>query len=198
MEVKRIRTKMLDSNIFLIKEGERCLIVDCAMEVDSLQTHLEGLRVVGILLTHGHFDHCCYIEEYLKAFDCPVVASKHIKETMSKPTVNYGGLKFENFENFIFFKDGEKVEINGFEIDCFNMQGHSKCCACFLIDENLFAGDVLFFSGIGRCDLHGGDCQKMQNSLKRLLKLKFKKCHSGHYQSTSYEHQKSNILNYID
>ncbi|MCF8413028.1 MAG: MBL fold metallo-hydrolase [Melioribacteraceae bacterium] len=62
-------------------------------------------------------------------------------------------------------------------------------------NENIcFTGDVLFFEGIGRTDLWGGDYNTLMNSIKtKLLTLKdITEIHPGHGASSSIEYERLN------
>ena len=79
---------------------------------------------------------------------------------------------------------------------------------CFLFDHLLFSGDTLFYRGVGRTDLKGGEyiiwwisitdsASKMRLSLQRLFKLDYSTvvlC--GHYECTTigYESRFHSII----
>lgn len=182
MSITRLISYCIDSNVFIIKNGEHCLIVDCAVGLDKVKEAIGSAKVDGILLTHGHYDHSIFCDDYAKAFNAKIYANENIKQTLSNSEANYseGQFEMQDFSNFVFIKDDCKLKISEFDVECFSSPGHSKCSECYLIDDNLFAGDVLFENGIGRTDLIGSDKQEMFNTLCKLEKIGFKNVFSGH------------------
>jgi len=58
-----MRKILLDGEIpvkcYIIEDQSRCYIVDPGFEKERLQSYVKdlGLEVIGILLTHAHYDH---------------------------------------------------------------------------------------------------------------------------------------------
>lgn len=57
MEIKKIPVGSLQANCYLVILNEKCLIIDPGAEREKILESLKNLTVVGILLTHNHFDH---------------------------------------------------------------------------------------------------------------------------------------------
>lgn len=195
MEIKRFVSKLLDSNTYVLKNGNEALIIDCGCQPSILEEALNGEKVVGILLTHGHYDHSKYCNEYAQKFDCKIYASAAAAETLRDSEANYSEDNFtiEDHSRFELIEKDGILNIGSFEVQCFSAAGHCKCCECFLIDGNLFAGDVLFERGIGRTDLKGSSKDEMLASLSKLGKLEFDRCFSGHGDESLREEQYKNI-----
>ena len=66
-----------------------------------------------------------------------------------------------------------KAIINGIEktIHHISGPGHSDGSVCFKWKNNLFTGDTLFSRGTGRCDLYGGNNEKIIRSIDQLGEL---------------------------
>jgi len=58
--------------------------------------------------------------------------------------------------------------------------GHTQDSLCFLYKDLLFSGDTIFFNGMGRTDLPESQPEKMQESLEKLKKIKYKILCPGH------------------
>ena len=198
MKVKRIESEFLCSNTFIVTEGEQCLIVDAGVKPEVVKKATKNRNVVGVILTHGHFDHVFYAEEYKKLFDCPIYISKQGKITAMDKDLSYGDdfrIKQEGLFNVF---DVDKIfKCGDFQIQVIKTPGHCTGCVCYLIDGHLFAGDTLFKTGIGRCDLLNSNKEDMLESLKKLQGLKFKTLHSGHGEDSSFEEQQRNISVFI-
>jgi glyoxylase-like metal-dependent hydrolase (beta-lactamase superfamily II) len=64
--------------------------------------------------------------------------------------------------------DGDRIRLGATEITCLATPGHSPAGACYRLPGQLITGDTLFVYGCGRCDLPGGDAERMFHSLQRL------------------------------
>ncbi len=195
MKVTRIVSNILDSNVFVVEKNGHCLIVDCGAEVEKVASIVGNLSVDGILLTHGHFDHAVYCNEYAKLFGAKIYADVKAVEAMSDSIANYSNGEFalNDFSNIITIYGDKKIKLGEFEIDCISASGHSACSQCYLIAGNLFAGDVLFENGIGRTDLIGSDRKEMIKTLNKLEEIEFDKVFSGHGEESDRTDQLKNI-----
>ena len=137
-----------------------CCVIDAGFDVDEIieESKQLGLKIEKILLTHGHFDHARGAQKLSKATDADIFVHK------DEP------LEFSS-ERVVRFSDNDEIEIGNLKIKCLHLPGHTQGSTAFLLDENLFTGDVLFVDGIGRCDLDGGDEEAMIKSLKKLATL---------------------------
>ena len=193
MKITQIVSEELDSNVFVCQNEKLTFIVDCGATLDKVREAVKG-KVSAIFLTHGHYDHAKYALEYAKAFGCKIYANKNIAEILPDPAKNYGeNFSTQDFSNFIFLEGDGSVVIDGQQIKYFHCPGHSKCCNCFLIDDDFFTGDVLFAQGIGRTDLFGGSKAQMLASLQKLQNVPFERAHSGHGPDSSKAEQEKNI-----
>ncbi len=198
MKIERLVSKLLESNVYLVEKDDNVIIVDCGCEVESVVEAVRGKKVVGILLTHGHYDHSKYCNEYAEKFGVKIYANSKIAETLTDKIAIYSedGNIISDLSNFIFIEDDCKLTIENFVVECFSCGGHCKCCECYIIEGNLFAGDVLFERSIGRTDLKGSDKNEMYDSLCKLENLNFDHTYSGHGESTDSVQQKKNIAVY--
>ena len=67
---------------------------------------------------------------------------------------------------------------------------------CYLIGDNLFSGDMLFYETVGRIDLPGGNMADMKQSLDRMMWLfdDEVKVYSGHGEMTTIGHEREHNL----
>lgn len=195
MKINRIITNIYDSNTFVIEKGDEVLIVDAGAELEKVKSFTINKKVVGILLTHGHYDHSAYCNEYAEEFSCPIFAHEKASDTMKNKDAFYGdnGQKMEDFSRFQFTQQDCFLQIGGFNVQCITAEGHSPCCVCYKIDNILFTGDVLFENGIGRTDLVGSNKKSMLSTLIKLDDINFDKVYSGHGGQSTLLAQKKNI-----
>lgn len=199
MQTEQIISSLLESNTFIAKKNNECLIIDAGAQPQQIAQKVANHKVLGLLLTHGHYDHCLHAIEIANHFGCKIFASKKIVETLSDPAKNYGEtFKIEDFSNFVLLEDEQEFSLGEFEIAATLLPGHSKCSMGYLIDGTLFAGDVLFSQGIGRTDLYGGSKQQMLQSLITIKeRIPFEILASGHGDMSNAESQKRNLNLFI-
>jgi glyoxylase-like metal-dependent hydrolase (beta-lactamase superfamily II) len=65
----------------------------------------------------------------------------------------------------------EELVVGSFRVDSIFTPGHTEGGTSFLINNNLFSGDTLLYSGPGRVDLPGGNAQKLNESFSILKEL---------------------------
>lgn len=150
------------------------LIVDPAWQVDTLFKVIEkeDLEVVGVLITHSHFDHCNGIEELMRRMDVPIYVQREeidFIKSLGKTNDLFGNFPEENLK---YQGSGDHLKIGNVEITFLHTPGHTPGSQCFLVGDYLISGDTLFIQGCGRCDLPGSDPNQMYESLhKKLMKL---------------------------
>lgn len=197
----RLVGDIYDSNVFVENIVKNIFIIDAGANFDKINDVTENVR--AIFLTHGHFDHAYFVEDYAKKLNVKIYASEKIREYLEEPKKNYSTdfncdlLKITDFSNFVFLQGDGEVKIDAVVIKYFQMGGHSKSDMCFLIGEDLFVGDLIIGRGIGRMDLYGGSKQEMIKSLKKLATLNYKTMHCGHGEDLSKEMADKVISTYL-
>lgn len=191
----KLKGELLDANVYILEKGDGCIIIDSGAPLDQVLSALNGKVVNGVFLTHGHFDHSMHCNDYANAFHCKIFASEKIPMTLQDGDALYSPdhTTFDDLSNFEYLTDGQSLKVGDFDVQCIAAPGHSICCMCYLIDGDLFAGDVLFDKGIGRTDLKNSDKKSMLDSLKKLEKIDFKNVYSGHGEKSDHAMQMKNI-----
>lgn len=179
MEVKVIRSGLLKTNTYIVSKENNCIIIDPAFAYNEIEKYIKekNYKVLGILLTHGHFDHIEACNDLASLYACKVYIGKNDVELVLNPKLN-GSTRYLKKEisvqkQFLSAFDHEIIlKLDQFYIDVLFTPGHTRGGCCYLIGNELFSGDTLFNGDIGRVDLYGGDAKEMENSLKYLFKLK--------------------------
>ena len=126
---------------------------DDELKISANVSHIE-MKPVAILLTHGHFDHIGAVEKLKKRYDIPVYASEVEDRLLLDNRANLSSMFGEPTMICAdkFLRDGENVNIAGFDIKFILTPGHTPGSGCYYIaDENvLFSGDTLFHASRGR------------------------------------------------
>jgi len=150
------------------------LLVDPAyrpLEMVSLVEE-DGLRVVGALATHYHFDHVggsmrgmaevAGISELLEQVDIPIHVQQPEVEWIEKTT----GV---SSDAMVAHLSGDIVTVGEVAVTLIHTPGHTPGSQCLLFEGNLLSGDTLFLEGCGRTDLPGSDPSEMYTTLTQRL-----------------------------
>lgn len=177
MKIINIAAGSWASNCYALISGSYAMIVDPSASCDAIlrAVEKEGARIVGILLTHGHFDHIMSLDTLRNKTGAPAMIHELDDEMLGDGAKNafltFFGMdkKFGAAERLLH--DDDEIELGDEKIRVIHTPGHTKGSSCFLVGDSLITGDTLFADGYGRCDLFGGDIMKMRDSLKKLREL---------------------------
>ena len=179
MEVKVIKSGLLQTNTYIVSKEHNCIIIDPAFACNDINEYIanNNLKVLGILLTLGHFDHIDSCNTLAKQYSCKVYIGENDLNIVSDPNLN-GSRRFLKRDiiidkQYLSLFDHEIIlKLDNFMIDVMFTPGHSRGSCCYLIGDELFSGDTLFKDGIGRVDLPEGNSQDMNRSLRHIFNLK--------------------------
>lgn len=208
MEIKTIKTTWsptdLKHNTYVVIEGDKCIIIDAGAPLEEVRK-ITDARIEAVFITHGHFDHVQYIEEY-DNLGVPIYVNEKTLDFFANPKKNVSDIFKTNLtysvKNTKTVKEGEIIPVLNSTMKCFETPGHSEDGMCYLLDEKqLFSGDTLFSIAIGRTDLETSSDKQMIESLLKLDKLNYEGLYSGHGRISSKEEQNTktdywiNLLN---
>lgn len=186
MTVTAIPLGMLETNCYILAEGDRCLVIDPGDQPGTVLSFLEdhGLTLEAVLLTHGHFDHVGAVKALACETDCRVFLCE---EDLALPhTMTAGSLFYTDL-----YKDCDRLTLAGMTFDVLHTPGHTPGSVCLRFGEHLFSGDTLFAGSCGRTDFPGSDPVAMRSSLARLAQLEDAvKVYPGHGPSTTIGKEK--------
>ena len=119
----------LEENCYIIHNGKSALIVDPGSESEKIINEIDKhkLNVVGILITHYHFDHIGALED---------IKNKY------------------NISDVIDYKSNKKVKIDDFKFEIIENYGHTMDSVSFYFrkEKIMFTGDFVFYGSIGKYD----------------------------------------------
>ena len=90
----------------------------------------------------------------------------HTRKNLGK---EIAGVDFDKFTPTAALKDGDVLNLAGFEVKVVHTPGHTEGSVCYFIEDCIFSGDTLFRGSVGRTDLEGGSLEDLINSLKNRL-----------------------------
>lgn len=152
----------MENFVYLIHDhaSGRAAVVDPAWEVSRVLelAAREGVRITDILLTHSHHDHINGIEDVLSRHD----AQLHLL----KPEAEFWG---RHLNLPTLHQGGDVINLGDTSIRVLHTPGHTPGSACYQLGNEVITGDTLFVFGCGRCDLKGGDPNRMYDTLRHLV-----------------------------
>jgi glyoxylase-like metal-dependent hydrolase (beta-lactamase superfamily II) len=163
----------LQENCWIVRNGERALVVDPGDEEHRIISALGDTPVDAILLTHTHFDHVGAVAALARHTGapvyCPEMEVRVLQDINSYVFPGFG--PFESYDPEETVQGGEKLALAGLDIDVIFTPGHSPGHVSYSIpaDGILLDGDVLFEGSVGRTDLPGGDHRTLLDSIATLL-----------------------------
>jgi glyoxylase-like metal-dependent hydrolase (beta-lactamase superfamily II) len=183
-----------ESNSYLLVHDDKALLIDAGADSQKVADALSRLdaSLVGIALTHGHFDHILSIDSLRDTYHVPVYLHEDDADMLSDGEKNayqtfFGVSKKWNPADMLL-KDGDSIPLKDRSLAVISTAGHTKGSVCYLIDDILFSGDTVFSHGVGRTDLYGSDFHALKASLRKIFSLPRRlTVYPGHGKSTSLE-----------
>jgi glyoxylase-like metal-dependent hydrolase (beta-lactamase superfamily II) len=155
------------------------LIVDPGGDAGRILALLPKLeaRVVGIVHTHGHFDHILGTREVAAATGAPVAIHGDDWELYQGlvDQARYFDLVAENPPDpSQILAGGEMLSFGQLQARVLHTPGHTPGSVCLFIEAPgaaplLLAGDTLFEGGVGRTDFPGGSFEQILHSIRDTL-----------------------------
>ena len=187
MTVTSLTAGSIGTNCYLLYDeaARDAAVIDPGDDAEPVAARIGelGLNVRGILLTHGHFDHCGDVKRIRKLTGAQVFVHPADRDL---PIMLRRGLEADRD-----LADGDVLDLAGTRLRVLHTPGHTPGSVCFLCGDLLFSGDTLFAGSCGRTDLPGGSWPEMLASLRRLAELEGDyKVYPGHGEETTLEQER--------
>lgn len=174
MEIKVIKVGDLETNCYILTKNKQAIVIDPGDEVEKINLHLSDVSLVGIIVTHHHFDHVGALREL----------------------ASFKNAKIYDFHNL---KVG-KNRLGNFEFEVIRTPGHKEDSICIYFKEEsvMFSGDFIFNGTVGRWDLEGGNFDEMKVSIRKILEYPSDiVIYPGHGEKTTLGSEKVNLEKYL-
>ncbi len=166
MQIEIVTVGDLQCNCYILTKDNQTLVIDPGDEYDKIKAKLKDKNVLGVLITHHHFDHVGALEELVSDYQVKVYDRNNLTEGETK--------------------------IGPFSLEAIYTPGHTSDSVTYYFkdDKVMFGGDFIFKYNIGRCDLPTGDFKEMLKSITKIKKYPIDtKIYPGHGEDTTLEEE---------
>jgi glyoxylase-like metal-dependent hydrolase (beta-lactamase superfamily II) len=133
----------VDNNVWVVGDDSECLVVDPAHDVSAVASLVGSRRVVGVLCTHGHDDHCRYAPEAGERFQAPVLLHPDDEPLwrLIHPRTTWD----------VDLADGQVIQVAGLDVRVLHTPGHAPGAVSLHVPAlgTVLTGDTLFQGGPG-------------------------------------------------
>ena len=203
MRITNLPSGALQANTYLAvdEKTNEGFIVDPGgyNKVLTKEVRDNDVNIKYIILTHGHSDHICGVNEHKAEFpDAKIVAYKDEEAMLENPNLNQSpgfGVPYSTKAD-ILVSDGDELKVGDVTLKFIHTPGHTEGGMCIYVKEAkaLFSGDTLFRQSIGRTDFPGGSYKEIMDSIRKKLFLlpDDTNVSPGHMGTTSIGFEKEN------
>ena len=159
------------------EQSREAAVVDPGGDVDEIVAAADKLdiRVVRILLTHGHIDHAGGTAELAQRLQVPVEGPQREDafwiDQLPQQGRMFGFPPCPAFTPDRWLEDGDTVGFGQVSLEVLHTPGHTPGHVCFFhrLSKLAVVGDVLFAGSIGRTDFPRGDHGALIRSIRERL-----------------------------
>jgi len=135
-----------------------------------------GWDVIGLWLTHGHFDHVADHLEVTSRFpDAKVLIHRLDEPKLLRPNSSIFALPFTIAPRKPdgYLEDGQELSIGSLKATVVHTPGHAPGHVMFHFpeDQMLVGGDLIIGGAVGRTDLPDSDPTALYASIRRVMEL---------------------------
>lgn len=180
MRITNLPSGALQANTYLAvdEKTNEGFIVDPGgyNKVLTKEVRDNDVNIKYIILTHGHSDHICGVNEHKAEFpDAKIVTYKDEEAMLENPNLNQSpgfGVPYSTKAD-ILVSDGDELKVGDVTLKFIHTPGHTEGGMCIYVKEAkaLFSGDTLFRQSIGRTDFPGGSYKEIMDSIRKKLFL---------------------------
>lgn len=175
MKIDIVKVGELECNCYILDIDNSVLIIDPGDDAEKIIDVIDDRIVVGIIVTHYHFDHIGALDELINKYGVGVYDKNNMCEGINV--------------------------IDKFNFDVIYTSGHKEDAITIYFNEDkcMFCGDFIFRGSIGRCDLPGGNIHQMIESISKIKKYnKDVVIYPGHGNQTTLGYECNNNIYFLD
>lgn len=191
----------------IVVDGKVPLLIDPGHlhRIEELKGRMraEGVdpnSIKTVICTHAHPDHF----DGTRAFHDSKVKigvsreEETFIEEVGRPMYLQRGAQMPEYRVDFYLKEGSLV-VGKHEFQVFLTPGHSPGGICIYWPRYriLFSGDLVFYNGVGRSDLPGGDPKRLKDSIEKMSNLPISLLVPGHGPPVQGEDQVRANFDYV-
>ena len=197
---------MIQENCYLLWDATReAVLVDDGAFYPEERAYIDAfiaehdLRLVHLLITHGHFDHIFGLDHLSSRYNLLPEMGRNERATYEAAKEQMTAFLHRAFPLEVppagrMLNEGDEVSFGTHTLRIINTPGHTPGGICFYEEAHgvLLSGDSLFQGAIGRCDLPGGNMQTLVRALsEKVMTLPEQVCVlPGHGPTTTIGQEK--------
>ncbi len=171
--IKQVTTGLWKENSYQICYKESNWIIDPGGDFECLIECFDCKNIIGILATHGHFDHIGAVADFQSRYSSPFYLHSKDKRVMCQANLHrkiVGDDKVYTTPRINYFLD--QILVLPFmdkNIQVHYLPGHTEGSMGFEFEKKLFTGDLFYYNGLKLNDLPGGNQEKLLKSIEFVI-----------------------------
>ncbi len=141
--------------LYLLENNESRLMYDVgeilsARKLVKKLKNLDLFPIQKIVLSHAHWDHYQAVprlKKLMKEYPIEIIAHQNAKEILEHPEEmnEYFGYIVDPLEEISFVKEGDMLNLDGFELEVIELFGHTQDSVALFdkVNKSIFVGDAI-------------------------------------------------------
>lgn len=195
---------LLDCHVYALRGEKGVVLIDAGAGdssvplLENVKKEFAGEKIVALLITHAHLDHCGGAGAIREASGCQVIAPFMSRGILESGDEEASGLRRAREQGLYppefrlhacrvdrEVRDLEKFEAGGIEFTALHVRGHSPDGFCYYTQMGsqkwLFSGDSVFYGGVlGVINADGSGMEGYRQDLSKLGGLGIDGLFPGH------------------
>ena len=144
LRVEQLSLGPMGTNCYVVRSNAsapEAAVVDPSGDATELRLTLarQGASCVGILVTHGHFDHLLGVADLAEGTGAPVHMPEGERMLLESPDERFtAGFALRAYTPEVLLQGGETIEVAGIAFEVLAVPGHSPAHIAYYADGCLF------------------------------------------------------------
>lgn len=176
VQLFRVVSGKWKENCYVVASGATGdgVVIDPGNDADQIWAGVteHKVKVLGILLTHAHYDHVDGVSAVRERAAAPIYIHRGDAGLLKNANAYAVAWKLPIIKvpaPDVLLNGGEELRFGDLSVSVLHLPGHSAGSVAYGIDTMLFVGDTILPCSVGRVDLPGGDGPALEASIRRVL-----------------------------